>query len=85
MDGEDLSLNMRIETAIRGAITDSENAKEFLKSVEEQFKGTSKANVSTLILKMLTTKYDGLSGIREHTMMMNDKASKLNGMDMATS
>ncbi|GKD71320.1 hypothetical protein Tco_1325410 [Tanacetum coccineum] len=74
-----------ISIAIRGAIPDSENAKEFLKSVEEQFNGSSKANVSTLILKMLTTKYDGLSGFREHIMMMNDMASKLNGMDMAIS
>nr|GEX04906.1 UBN2_2 domain-containing protein [Tanacetum cinerariifolium] len=41
--------------AIRGAIPDSENAKEYLSSVKEQFKGTSKAHSSTLILKMLTT------------------------------
>ncbi|GJY51525.1 UBN2_2 domain-containing protein [Tanacetum coccineum] len=74
-----------ISIAIRGAIPDSENAKEFLKSVEEQFKGSSKANASTLILKMLTTKYDGLSGVREHIMMMNDMASKLKGMDMEIS
>ncbi|GJX33756.1 hypothetical protein Tco_0245313 [Tanacetum coccineum] len=74
-----------ISVAIRGAIPDSENAKEFLKSVEEQFKGSSKANASTLILKMLTTKYDGLSGVREHIMMMNDMASKLKGMDMKIS
>jgi hypothetical protein len=50
-----------ISVAIRGAIPDSENAKEYLSSVEEQFKGTSKAHASTLILKMLTTKYDGVS------------------------
>ncbi|GJV69852.1 retrovirus-related pol polyprotein from transposon TNT 1-94 [Tanacetum coccineum] len=63
-----------ILVAIRGAIWDSENAKEFLKSVEKQFKGSSKANASTLILKMLTTKYDGLSGVRKHIMIMNDMA-----------
>ncbi|GJV61682.1 putative RNA-directed DNA polymerase [Tanacetum coccineum] len=49
-----------ISVAIRGAIPDSENAKEYFSSVEEQFKGTSKAHASTLILKMLTTKYDGV-------------------------
>ncbi|GJR01908.1 retrovirus-related pol polyprotein from transposon TNT 1-94 [Tanacetum coccineum] len=74
-----------ISVAIRGAIPSSKNAKEFLKLVEEQFKGSSKANVSTLILKMLTTKHDGLSGVREHIMMIYDMASKLNGMDMAIS
>ncbi|GJS65663.1 putative RNA-directed DNA polymerase [Tanacetum coccineum] len=59
-----------ISVAIRGAILDSQNTKEYLSSVEEQFKGTSKAHASTLILKMLTTKYYGVSGVREHIMMI---------------
>nr|GEX98980.1 UBN2_2 domain-containing protein [Tanacetum cinerariifolium] len=67
------------------AIPDSENAKEYLSSIEENFKGTSKAHASTLILKMLTTKYDGVSGVREHIMMMSDMANKLKGMDMEIS
>ncbi|KAJ9561683.1 hypothetical protein OSB04_006843 [Centaurea solstitialis] len=70
---------------IRGAIPDTENAKIYLEAVEEQFKGTSKAHASTLIFKMLTTKYDGSSGVREHIMMMNDMANKLKGMDMEIS
>ena len=74
-----------ISVAIRGAIPDSENAKTYMDSVEEQFKGTSKAHASTLILKMLTTKYDGMSGVREHIMMMSDMAHKLKGMDMEIS
>ncbi|GJW23072.1 putative zinc finger, CCHC-type containing protein [Tanacetum coccineum] len=72
-----------ISVAIRGAIP--ENAKKYLSSVEEQFKGTSKAHASTLILKMLTSKYDGVSGVREHIMMMSDMANKLKGMDMEIS
>ena len=40
-----------ISVAIRGAIPDSDNAKAYLDSIEEQFKGTSKAHASTLILK----------------------------------
>nr|GEY25659.1 UBN2_2 domain-containing protein [Tanacetum cinerariifolium] len=74
-----------ISVAIRGAIPDSENANEYLSSVEKQFKGTSKAYASTLILKMLTTKYDGVSGVREHIMMMSDIENKLKGMDMEIS
>ncbi|GKD73159.1 hypothetical protein Tco_1331441 [Tanacetum coccineum] len=74
-----------IFVAIRGAIPDSESAKEYLSFVEEQFKGTSKAHASTLILKMLTTKYDGVSGVCEHIMMMSDMANKLKGMDMEIS
>ena len=80
-----------ITSAIRGGIPEKDNAntvftaKQYLASVEEQFKSTSKANASTLIMKMLTTKYNGTSGVREHIMMMNDMAAKLNGMDMAIS
>nr|GEX43587.1 putative zinc finger, CCHC-type [Tanacetum cinerariifolium] len=64
------------------ANSDSKNAKEYLSFIEEQFKETSKAHASTLIHKMLTTKYDTVSGIREHIMMMSDMAIKLKGMDM---
>ncbi|KAI3816586.1 hypothetical protein L1987_16288 [Smallanthus sonchifolius] len=74
-----------ISVAIRGAIPDSDNAKTYLNSVEEQFKGSSKAHASTLILKMLTTKYVGVSGVREHIMMMSDMAHKLKSMDMEIS
>ncbi|GAV91546.1 hypothetical protein CFOL_v3_34940, partial [Cephalotus follicularis] len=65
-----------ISVAIRGAIPNSNNAKTYLSSVEEQFKGSSKAHASTLIMKMLTTRYDGTSGVLEHIMMINDMASK---------
>ncbi|KAL9322518.1 hypothetical protein ACSQ67_010571 [Phaseolus vulgaris] len=44
---------------IGGGILDSPNAKAYLAFVEEQFQGTSKAHASTLILKLVTTKYDG--------------------------
>ncbi|GAV65560.1 UBN2_2 domain-containing protein [Cephalotus follicularis] len=74
-----------ISVAIQGAIPDSNDAKTYLASVEEQFKGSSKAHASILIMKMLTTMYDGTSGIREHIMKMNDMTSKLKGMEMAIS
>nr|GEX12613.1 putative zinc finger, CCHC-type [Tanacetum cinerariifolium] len=71
-----------ISVAIPGAIPDSENAKEYSSSVEEQFKGTSKAHASTLILKMLTTKYDeGFRTIRR--LEKNQRTIKVeNGVDL---
>ncbi|KAD5960458.1 hypothetical protein E3N88_11930 [Mikania micrantha] len=53
--------------------------------VEEQFKGTSKTNAGILILRMLTTKYSGTGGVREHIMMMNDMANQLKTLDMEIS
>ncbi|RVW73194.1 Retrovirus-related Pol polyprotein from transposon TNT 1-94 [Vitis vinifera] len=74
-----------ITPAIRGAIPDSDNAMSYIKSVEEQFLGTSKSLASTLMIKMITMKYDGHSGVREHIMKMSDMASQLKGIDMAIS
>jgi gag-polypeptide of LTR copia-type len=34
---------------------------------------------------MLTSKYNGTNGVREHIMMMNDMAAKLKGMNMTIS
>ncbi|KAK3007962.1 hypothetical protein RJ639_013793 [Escallonia herrerae] len=71
-----------ITTAIRGAISDSDNAKLYLAHIEEQFKGSSKAHATTLITKMVTLKYSGSNGVREHILRMNDMASQLKGLDM---
>ncbi|KAL6336180.1 hypothetical protein AAG906_011062 [Vitis piasezkii] len=74
-----------ITPAIRGAILDSDNAMSYIKSVEEQFLGTSKSLASTLMIKMITMKYDGHSGVRDHIMKMSDMTSQLKRMDMAIS
>ena len=66
-----------ISPIIRGGIPDSPNAKAF--------QGTSKAHASTLILKLVTTKYDGRTGIREHILMMSDMARKLKGLALEIS
>ncbi|KAG6498726.1 hypothetical protein ZIOFF_038448 [Zingiber officinale] len=53
-----------ISSDIRGGVLDSENAKDFLDSVEEQFQSSSKALATTLIIKMVTSKYNDLRGFR---------------------
>ena len=66
-----------ITPAICGAISDSNNVMSYIKSVEEQFLGTFKSLESTLMIKMITMKYDGHSSVREHIMKMSDMASQL--------
>ena len=73
---------------MKGSITyswsyDSNNAISYTKSVEKQFLGTCKSFDSTIMIKIITIKYDGHSGVREHIMKMSDMASQLKGMDMA--
>ena len=74
-----------ITAAIRGAIPTSDNAKKYLANIEERFQSSSKAEASTLIMKMVSTKYLGSTGIREHIMMMVDMVGKLKTMDMTIS
>ena len=54
-----------ISLGIKGAIPDKKEdgekltAKEFLASIEENFKSSSKTYANTLIMKMCTSRYDG--------------------------
>jgi hypothetical protein len=54
-----------IVEAIRGANSESTTAVEYLKNMESQFVGSSKAYSSTLIKRLITEKYTS-GGIREH-------------------
>ncbi|XP_042400980.1 uncharacterized protein LOC121991014 [Zingiber officinale] len=74
-----------ISSDIRGDVPDSENAKDFLNSVEEQFQSSSKALATTLIIKMVTSKYNRLGGVCGHILRMNDMAAQLKAMDMEIS
>ena len=48
-----------ISDAIRGSILDYDTTTEYLKKVESQFTGSSKAYASTLIKKLFNEKYSG--------------------------
>ncbi|XP_077252096.1 uncharacterized protein LOC143891407 isoform X2 [Tasmannia lanceolata] len=79
-----------ISTSIRGAIPDTKDkkeltAKEYLAAIEEQFKGTSKALASILLMQMLTLRYDKQSGVREYIMKMSDMASQLKKIEIEIS
>ncbi|KAK2969695.1 LOW QUALITY PROTEIN: hypothetical protein RJ640_000579, partial [Escallonia rubra] len=51
----------------------------------EANQGSSKAHATNLTTKMVTLKYSGSSGVREHILRMNDMASQLKGLDMKIS
>jgi hypothetical protein len=71
-----------IVEAIRGAIPENTTAIEYLRKVESQFTGSSKAYISTLIKRLVTEKYNDGGGIREHILRMSNMASKLKPMNM---
>jgi len=70
-----------IEDPIRRSTLECTTAIEYLKKVESQFTGCSKAYASTLIKKLVSEKYIG-GGITEHILKMSNTTSKLKPMDM---
>jgi hypothetical protein len=70
-----------ISYVIRGSILDCDTATKYLKKVESQFIGSSKAYASTLIKKLFNEKYSG-GGISQHISKMSNTASKLKPMDL---
>jgi hypothetical protein len=50
-----------IDPAIRGALPKTaDNAKAFMAKIEEHFKGSTKANTSILMSKLMQAKFDGV-------------------------
>nr|XP_043639191.1 uncharacterized protein LOC122610262 [Erigeron canadensis] len=80
-----MTVKNSIPLGLRGVIAESEKVKTYLKSVDDYFKGSSKALASSLMLKMLTLKYDGSSGVHEHIVKMSDMENKLKTLEMEVS
>lgn len=78
-------MKFKIAKNIGKLIPDSTRAREFLASVEQQFKVSDKPSTGTLMEKFTTKKYNGTSGVREHIMEMADMAEQLKSMDMTIS
>ena len=67
------------------SMVDCSNAKEFLESIEKQFKSSNKALASMLIGTLTSKKYDGMTNIRKHILEMSNLAKQLKSMDMTIS
>ncbi|CAO2180425.1 unnamed protein product [Urochloa humidicola] len=84
-------MTQTISPGIRGAIPTKDpagndlTAKELLAKIEENFKSSSKTYASTTIMKLVSSQYNGQSGIREHILSMCDMAAKLKQMKMEIS
>ena len=72
----------KIAKHIRKSIPDSDRARVFLASVEQQFQTSDKALAGTLMATLTTKKYNGMGGIHEHIMELNNIAEQLQDIDM---
>jgi hypothetical protein len=76
-------MNHTINPAIRGALPKTpSSAKEFMTKIEEHFKGSSKANASMLMTKMMNAKYTGQGSVWEHILKLIDTSNKLKDLEM---
>jgi hypothetical protein len=55
---------------------------KYLKNVESQFTGSSKAYASSLIKRLISEKYIG-GGVRDHILRMSNVAIRLKPLDLA--
>ena len=71
-----------ISEGIMGAIPDSIDAKQYMASIEEKFKGNDKQYALSLMHKLINTKFNCSNSIREHIMFLCDIGAKLKALKM---
>ncbi|KAJ1387717.1 gag-polypeptide of LTR copia-type, partial [Sesbania bispinosa] len=69
-----------MEKSIRQSIPENNKAKDFLSSVGEKFKTFDKAQKGQYLSLLEKTKYDGVSGVREHMMKLVHYYNKLKSL-----
>ncbi|BFG37612.1 hypothetical protein CerSpe_238860 [Prunus speciosa] len=72
-----LVMKKTILEAIFGGVEETENAKQFMESIERKFKESNKDETMNLLSRLTNTKYEGGS-MREHLIELVDIAAKLN-------
>jgi hypothetical protein len=71
-----------ISEGIRGAIPECETVVEYMKKVESQITGSSKAYAGSLIKRLVSEKYTG-GGVRDHILRMSNIVARLKPLDLA--
>nr|GEV47552.1 hypothetical protein [Tanacetum cinerariifolium] len=72
-------MRMEIDNNIKSTLPriENQNAKDFLKLVEEKFRSTDKALARTLMAELTTMKLDGLKSMQHHVLDMTNTAARL--------
>ncbi|XP_057949934.1 uncharacterized protein LOC131144957 [Malania oleifera] len=67
-------MRMCIANNIKSTLPQLENAKEYLKVVEDRFHSTDKSLARRLMVELTTIKFDGSQGMNEHVFDMTNLA-----------
>ena len=75
-------MRMTVANNIKSVFPTIENAKEFMKLVEEQSQKANKSLAGTLMSNLTNMKYDGSRTMHEHVLEMTNLAAKLKTLGM---
>ena len=75
-------MRMSIASNIKSTLPKTENAKEFMKSVEERSQTADKSLVGTLMSTLITMKFDDSRTMHEHVIEMTNIATRLKSLGM---
>jgi hypothetical protein len=75
-------MNGAITKGILGAIPDSTDAKKYMASIEEKYRGNDKQYSPAIMHKLINTKHHISKSVREHIMYLCDLGAKLNALKM---
>ncbi|XP_022870862.1 uncharacterized protein LOC111390106 [Olea europaea var. sylvestris] len=67
---------------IKSTLSQNDNAKEYLKAVEDRFRSTDKSLGRRLMAELTTIKFDGSNGIHEHVLEMTNLIARLKTLGM---
>ena len=76
-------MQISIVSNIKSALPKIENAKEFMKSMEERSQIVDKSLAGTLMSTLITMKFDGSRTMHEHVIEMTNIVTKLKSFGMA--
>jgi hypothetical protein len=71
-----------ITEGILGTIPDSTDAKKYMASIEEKYRGNDKQYSIAIMQKLINTKHQIYKSVREHIMYLCDLGAKLNSLKM---
>lgn len=77
-----LIMKRSISPSVKGSISASENAKDFLKSIGEFFQESKKAEIGTLMGQLIDVKYNGEDCVRTHILNMLEIGNKLKALNV---
>ena len=75
-----LIMRRSISEEVRGSIIETESAKLFMEAIAENFQGSKKAEIGTLMSQLTDMKYNGEGCIRTHILNMVEIGNKLKAL-----